>query len=227
MSNYTEGPVQAQPEPSPSPAPDHLAWVREAIDGLRHSQNIMLGSVAAGFALMLAVMGFMITEIQSISGDMQSMEQRIVRDLGTRIDSLDAKVTDTRERVIRLEERTAGISEQLAKFQRGALEPGFGVEPDPATVPNAFLQDPKLIFEEFSKVAEKICRGDGLSSLSPRVRDFIVNRNLEEVISLSISRSINYPDCQIQVYTSLTDRLLGPPVSSTMPPPEGPTREQR
>jgi hypothetical protein len=56
MSNPVDGPVQAQPEQSPSPIPDQLAWVREAIDGLRHSQNIAVAVLGGGMALLAAIM---------------------------------------------------------------------------------------------------------------------------------------------------------------------------
>jgi hypothetical protein len=84
--------------------PDPLEWVRVAIDGLRHAQNILLGSTVTGFAMLLAMMGFMLTElggdVKGLGDAMRAMEQRII----ARIDTLDAKLTDTRERVIRLEE---------------------------------------------------------------------------------------------------------------------------
>jgi hypothetical protein len=96
--------------------PDPLEWVRVAIDGLRHSQNILLGSTLAGFAMLLAMMGFMLTELggdikglgddmKGLGGEMRAMEQRII----ARMDTLDAKLTDTRERVIRLEERSKEV----------------------------------------------------------------------------------------------------------------------
>lgn len=86
-------------------APDPLEWVRVAIDGLRHAQNIAVTVLGGSIALLVAVFGgFMIWqagEIRGIGDDMKAMEQRII----SRIDTLDAKLTDTRERVIRLEER--------------------------------------------------------------------------------------------------------------------------
>jgi hypothetical protein len=125
------------------PTSDQLAWVREAIDGLRHSQNIAVTVLGGSIALLVAVFGaFMIWqagEIKGLGDDMKAMEQRIVAKidsteaklgnridstevkLGNRIDGLDAKVTDTRERVIRLEERVQSIA---GRFDRGSAEPG-------------------------------------------------------------------------------------------------------
>src|SRR3954464_14614347 len=109
--------------------------MKASIDGLRHSQNIAVAVLGGGTALLAAVFGgFMIWQaglVDDIGKDIKDAEQRVV----TGINRLDEKLTDTRERVIKLEAQAQGISEQIAKFQRGALEPGFEVERNANALP--------------------------------------------------------------------------------------------
>src|SRR4051794_26634937 len=74
------------------PIADQLAWVREAIDGLRHSQNIAVTVLGGSIALLVAVFGgFMIWqagEIKGLGDDMKAMEQRII----AKIDSTEVKL---------------------------------------------------------------------------------------------------------------------------------------
>jgi len=129
------------------PTSDQLAWVREAIDGLRHSQNLLAGCIALLAAVFGGFMIWQAGEIKGVGDDIKAMRTEVLAKIdssetrlgaridgldtkiGARIDSLDAKVTDTRERIIRLETQLQGVSEQLAKFQRGALEPTFDIDP--------------------------------------------------------------------------------------------------
>jgi hypothetical protein len=136
MSNHVEGPVQVQPEPSPSPPPDQLAWVREAIDGLRHSQNIAVAVLGGGIGLLAAVFGgFMIwqaSEIAGLSENIDAVGDKVVaseRRVAARIDAVGRDVVDVRDRVSRIEAQIQGVSEQLARFQKGALDPEFNLLP--------------------------------------------------------------------------------------------------
>jgi hypothetical protein len=86
--------------------PDPLEWVRVAIDGLRHSQNIAVGVLGGGMALLAAVFGgFMIWQADQIK-DLRTDIKDLGKEISDKIDRLDVKLTDTRERVIRLEERS-------------------------------------------------------------------------------------------------------------------------
>lgn len=95
-----------------SPSPEQLAWVREAIDGLRHAQNIAVAVLGGAMGLLAAAVFYFATEVggleEKITTQIRDSETRVVAQMS----HLQTTTTDTRERVIRLEERTQEIAVQ-------------------------------------------------------------------------------------------------------------------
>jgi hypothetical protein len=125
--------AQSPPGPPSGPTSDQLAWVREAIDGLKasldkafdglkHSQSqansFVKWALGLTIAAIVGIVGWQTSQISAIGNKMDAMEQRIV----ARIDMVGRDVVDVRDRVSKLEGQIQGISEQLAKSQRGALD---------------------------------------------------------------------------------------------------------
>jgi hypothetical protein len=136
---------QDPPGPPSGPTFDQLEWVRVGLEGLRHSQNIAVTVLGIGMGLLGAVMLYYAAEVgnveEKIGSQIKESETRIMAQIdridgksSSKFDSLQAIVNDTRERIIKLETQTQGISEQLARFQRGALD--FELLPDPMKAPD-------------------------------------------------------------------------------------------
>lgn len=142
-----KGIASVVPEKSPpptGPTDDQLAWVREAIggvkdsldkafDGLKHSQSqsnaFVKWALGIAVAAMVAIVGYQSHQISQLGAKIDAAKAEVIA--GVNIVGRD--VVDVRERVGKLEGQISGISELLSKFQRGALEPGFRIEPQPMT----------------------------------------------------------------------------------------------
>jgi hypothetical protein len=55
------------------------AGLRDSIEGLRHGHNLIMGLLAKGFAVVVAVVGYAITRIDNIPSDFERMNQTIVQ----------------------------------------------------------------------------------------------------------------------------------------------------
>ena len=51
--------------------------LRDLIEGVRHSQNILMGLVGVGFAIMVAVLVYAITRIDNLPVDFERMNQTL------------------------------------------------------------------------------------------------------------------------------------------------------
>jgi hypothetical protein len=56
---------------------ERLARLEAAIEGLRHSQNLIIGIMAIGFAVVTAVIGYAITRIDNIPTDFERMNSTL------------------------------------------------------------------------------------------------------------------------------------------------------
>jgi hypothetical protein len=213
---------QADTAPS-SPSPDQLAWVREAIDGLRHSQNIAVGVLGGSVALLAAVFGgFMIWQagdIKDLGGKIDKAQETIVARVDSLETKLDGKITDTRERVIKLETQLQGVSEQLARFQRGALDfellpkPVITETPLPPNKPPASDQTDLPIPSSFEMVnnAQKYCK----SLPSPKLLAMSRLGRLDDPLSAELSAELpahdwdaDIPSCMKAVLDLVSQGIL-------------------
>lgn len=69
-----------------------LGKLETAVEGLRHAQNILLGAVGAGFAVVIALSVYALTRIDGI-------EQRLV----TKLDTLGSNIATLSERSAKIE----------------------------------------------------------------------------------------------------------------------------
>lgn len=56
---------------------ERVSKVESALEGLRHGQNMLLGAVGIGFGLVIAIMIYMLTRIDSIPSEFKDTTQAI------------------------------------------------------------------------------------------------------------------------------------------------------